>query len=71
MLVCPLLPSGILQQFAVTEATLIAWGSMDGESTRSGSMMGSVARLSEVNQESISSRGKGLQRTTNMAVDAS
>lgn len=32
---------------------------MDGESPRSGSNQGSVAHLSEVNQESITSRGKG------------
>ncbi|XP_034074833.1 protein FAM131B isoform X3 [Gymnodraco acuticeps] len=56
--------AGILQQFAVTEATLIAWGSMDGESTRSGSMMGSVARLSEVNQESITSRDQILHHSS-------
>ncbi|KAI9515387.1 hypothetical protein NQZ68_026120, partial [Dissostichus eleginoides] len=56
--------AGILQQFAVTEATLIAWGSMDGESMRSGSMMGSVARLSEVNQESITSRDQILHHSS-------
>ncbi|XP_034001605.1 uncharacterized protein fam131bb isoform X2 [Trematomus bernacchii] len=56
--------AGILQQFAVTEATLIAWGSMDGGSTRSGSMMGSVARLSEVNQESITSRDQILHHSS-------
>lgn len=39
----------------------MAWTSMDGESLRSGSNQGSVAHLSEVNQESITSRGKGLQ----------
>lgn len=52
------LTSGILQQFAISEATLLAWSSMDGESPRSGSNQGSVAHLSEVNQESITSRGK-------------
>ncbi|CAM9287366.1 unnamed protein product [Lampetra planeri] len=46
-----------LQQFAISEATLLAWSSMDGESPRSGSNQGSVAHLSEVNQESITSRG--------------
>lgn len=51
--------AGILQQFAISEATLLAWSSMDGESPRSGSNQGSVAHLSEVNQESITSRGKG------------
>lgn len=49
---------GILQQFAISEATLLAWSSMDGESPRSGSNQGSVAHLSEVNQESITSRGR-------------
>ncbi|KAG7263290.1 hypothetical protein CRUP_037814, partial [Coryphaenoides rupestris] len=48
---------GILQQFAISQATLMAWTSMDGESLRSGSNQGSVAHLSEVNQESITSRG--------------
>ncbi|XP_068998625.1 protein FAM131B isoform X2 [Embiotoca jacksoni] len=48
--------AGILQQFAISQATLMAWTSMDGESPRSGSNQGSVAHLSEVNQESITSR---------------
>lgn len=39
----------------------MAWSSMDGESPRSGSNQGSVAHLSEVNQESITSRGTGPQ----------
>uniref|UniRef100_A0AAZ3REX3 Family with sequence similarity 131 member Bb n=1 Tax=Oncorhynchus tshawytscha TaxID=74940 RepID=A0AAZ3REX3_ONCTS len=43
--------AGILQQFAISQATLMAWTSMDGESLRSGSNQGSVAHLSEVNQE--------------------
>lgn len=39
----------------------MAWTSMDGESLRSGSNQGSVAHLSEVNQESITSQGTGQQ----------
>ncbi|RXN33377.1 protein FAM131B isoform X3 [Labeo rohita] len=48
--------AGVLQQFAISEATLLAWSSMDGESTSVGSNQGSVAHLSEANQESITSR---------------
>lgn len=46
-----------MQQFAISEATLLAWNSMDGESISAGSNQGSVAHLSEANQESITSRG--------------
>ena len=35
----------------------MAWTSMDGESMSAGSNQGSVAHLSETNQESITSRG--------------
>ncbi|KAM3872879.1 protein FAM131B-like [Diretmus argenteus] len=56
--------AGILQQFAISEATLLAWTSMDGESLRSGSNQGSVAHLSEVNQESISSRDQILHHSS-------
>uniref|UniRef100_A0AAV2MCG4 Family with sequence similarity 131 member Bb n=1 Tax=Knipowitschia caucasica TaxID=637954 RepID=A0AAV2MCG4_KNICA len=55
--------AGILQQFAISQATLMAWTSMDGESPRSGSNQGSVAHLSEINQESITSRDQILQHT--------
>ncbi|TMS10392.1 Protein FAM131B [Larimichthys crocea] len=55
---------GILQQFAISEATLLAWSSMDGESPRSGSNQGSVAHLSEVNQESITSRDQILHHSS-------
>uniref|UniRef100_A0A673HJR6 Family with sequence similarity 131 member B n=1 Tax=Sinocyclocheilus rhinocerous TaxID=307959 RepID=A0A673HJR6_9TELE len=48
--------AGVLQQFAISEATLLAWTSMDGDSTSAGSNQGSVAHLSEANQESITSR---------------
>uniref|UniRef100_A0A3Q3GR21 Family with sequence similarity 131 member Ba n=1 Tax=Kryptolebias marmoratus TaxID=37003 RepID=A0A3Q3GR21_KRYMA len=43
--------AGIMQQFAISEATLFGWNSMDGESMGAGSNQGSVAHLSEVNQE--------------------
>ncbi|XP_028984860.1 protein FAM131B isoform X2 [Betta splendens] len=56
--------AGILQQFAISEATLLAWSSMDGESPRSGSNQGSVAHLSEVNQESITSRDQILHHSS-------
>ncbi|XP_061093017.1 AF4/FMR2 family member lilli isoform X2 [Conger conger] len=48
--------AGVMQQFAISEATLLAWTSMDGESLSAGSNQGSVALLSEANQESITSR---------------
>ncbi|XP_059195496.1 uncharacterized protein fam131bb isoform X2 [Centropristis striata] len=56
--------AGILQQFAISEATLMAWSSMDGDSPRSGSNQGSVAHLSEVNQESITSRDQILHHSS-------
>ncbi|XP_014848494.1 PREDICTED: uncharacterized protein LOC106921357 isoform X3 [Poecilia mexicana] len=56
--------AGVLQQFAISEATLLAWSSMDGESPRSGSNQGSVAHLSEVNQESITSRDQILHQSS-------
>uniref|UniRef100_A0A8C7D182 Family with sequence similarity 131 member B n=1 Tax=Oncorhynchus kisutch TaxID=8019 RepID=A0A8C7D182_ONCKI len=56
--------AGILQQFAISQATLMAWTSMDGESLRSGSNQGSVAHLSEVNQESITSRDQILHHSS-------
>ncbi|KAK0144729.1 Protein FAM131B [Merluccius polli] len=56
--------AGILQQFAISQATLLAWTSMDGESLRSGSNQGSVAHLSEVNQESITSRDQILHHSS-------
>lgn len=57
---CLLCPAGIMQQFAISEATLFGWNSMDGESIGAGSNHGSVAHLSEVNQESITSRGTAV-----------
>ncbi|XP_076010964.1 uncharacterized protein fam131bb [Genypterus blacodes] len=56
--------AGILQQFAISEATLLAWSSMDGDSPRSGSNQGSMAHLSEVNQESITSRDQILHHSS-------
>ncbi|XP_016893264.1 protein FAM131B isoform X2 [Cynoglossus semilaevis] len=56
--------AGILQQFAISEATLLAWSSMDGDSQRLGSNQGSVAHLSEVNQESITSRDQILHHSS-------
>ena len=56
---CVLL-AGIMQQFAISEATLFGWNSLDGDSMGAGSNQGSVAHLSEVNQESITSRGTGV-----------
>ncbi|KAM6967714.1 uncharacterized protein fam131bb isoform 2-T2 [Aplochiton taeniatus] len=56
--------AGILQQFAISQATLMAWTSMDGESMQSGSNQGSVAHLSEVNQESITSRDQILHHSS-------
>ncbi|XP_061597496.1 protein FAM131B-like isoform X2 [Cololabis saira] len=56
--------AGIMQQFAISEATLFGWNSMDGESMGAGSNQGSVAHLSEVNQESITSRDQGLHQSS-------
>lgn len=56
--------AGIMQQFAISEATLFGWNSMDGESLGAGSNHGSVAHLSEVNQESITSRDQVLHHSS-------
>ncbi|XP_028284109.1 protein FAM131B-like [Parambassis ranga] len=56
--------AGIMQQFAISEATLFGWNSMDGESMGAGSNQGSVAHLSEVNQESITSRDQMLHHSS-------
>ncbi|XP_056618962.1 protein FAM131B isoform X8 [Triplophysa dalaica] len=56
--------AGVLQQFAISEATLLAWSSMDGESTSVGSNQGSVAHLSETNQESITSRDQMMHHSS-------
>ncbi|XP_008420907.1 protein FAM131B-like isoform X3 [Poecilia reticulata] len=54
--------AGIMQQFAISEATLFGW--MDGDSMGAGSNQGSVAHLSEVNQESITSRDQVLHHSS-------
>ncbi|XP_061676358.1 uncharacterized protein LOC133501000 isoform X3 [Syngnathoides biaculeatus] len=55
--------AGIMQQFAISEATLFGWTSVDddlvGDSDR-----GSVAHLSDVNQDSITSRDQVLQHSS-------
>ncbi|KAL3043539.1 uncharacterized protein LOC117545358 isoform X3 [Gymnodraco acuticeps] len=56
--------AGIMQQFAISEMTLFGWNSMDGESMGAGSNQGSVAHLSEVNQESITSRDQVLHHSS-------
>ncbi|KAM6958920.1 uncharacterized protein fam131ba isoform 3-T3 [Aplochiton taeniatus] len=57
--------AGIMQQFAISEATLFGFISTDGESMCGpGSNQGSVAHLSEVNQESITSRDQMLHHST-------
>ncbi|XP_061912612.1 uncharacterized protein LOC133655958 isoform X2 [Entelurus aequoreus] len=56
--------AGIMQQFAISEATLFGWTSMDGDSMGAGSNHGSVAHLSEVNQESITSRDQVLHHSS-------
>ncbi|XP_016896600.1 uncharacterized protein fam131ba isoform X2 [Cynoglossus semilaevis] len=56
--------AGIMQQFAISEATLFGWNSMDGESLGAGSNQGSMAHLSEVNQESITSRDQILHQSS-------
>ncbi|XP_056596768.1 uncharacterized protein fam131ba isoform X2 [Triplophysa dalaica] len=56
--------AGIMQQLAISEATLSAWNSMCGESFCADSNQGSVAHLSEVNQESITSRDQPLHHSS-------
>lgn len=56
--------AGVMQQFAISEATLLAWNSLDGESLCADSNQGSVAHLSEVNQESITSRDQPLHHSS-------
>ncbi|XP_061616028.1 uncharacterized protein LOC133470988 isoform X9 [Phyllopteryx taeniolatus] len=48
--------AGIMQQFAISEATLFGWTSVDDDPVAD-SDRGSVAHLSDVNQDSITSRG--------------
>ncbi|KAK0145819.1 Protein FAM131B [Merluccius polli] len=56
--------AGIMQQFAISEATLFGWNSVDGESLGAESNGGSTAHLSEVNQDSITSRDPGLHHSS-------
>ncbi|XP_028298662.1 protein FAM131B-like isoform X2 [Gouania willdenowi] len=56
--------AGIMQQFAISEATLFGWNSNDGESLGAGSNHGSVAQLSEVNQESITSQDQLIHHSS-------
>uniref|UniRef100_A0A8C6TY02 Family with sequence similarity 131 member Ba n=1 Tax=Neogobius melanostomus TaxID=47308 RepID=A0A8C6TY02_9GOBI len=56
--------AGIMQQFAISEATLFGWNSLDGDSMGAESNHGSVAHLSEVNQESITSRDQVLHHSS-------
>uniref|UniRef100_W5KQC5 Family with sequence similarity 131 member Ba n=1 Tax=Astyanax mexicanus TaxID=7994 RepID=W5KQC5_ASTMX len=56
--------AGVMQQFAISEATLLAWNFMDGESLCADSNQGSVAHLSEVNQESITSRDQPMHHSS-------
>ncbi|XP_031442145.1 uncharacterized protein fam131ba isoform X2 [Clupea harengus] len=56
--------AGVMQQFAISEATLIGWTSMEEDGLCAGSNQGSVAHLSEVNQESITSRDQAMHHST-------
>ncbi|KAJ8334365.1 hypothetical protein SKAU_G00400040 [Synaphobranchus kaupii] len=55
--------AGVMQQFALSEATLLGWNSMEGDSLCAGSNQGSVAHLSDANQESIGSRDQILHQS--------
>ncbi|XP_061112150.1 uncharacterized protein fam131ba isoform X2 [Conger conger] len=55
--------AGVMQQFAISEATLMGWNSMEGDSLCAGSNQGSVAHLSDANQESITSRDQILHQS--------
>ncbi|XP_048085968.1 uncharacterized protein fam131ba isoform X2 [Alosa alosa] len=56
--------AGVMQQFAVSEATLLGWNSMEGDGLCADSNQGSVAHLSEGNQDSITSRDQPLHHST-------
>lgn len=56
--------AGVMQQFVISEATLMAWNSMEGDGLCAGSNQGSIAHLSEVNQESITSHDQQLHHST-------
>ncbi|KAJ8000047.1 hypothetical protein DPEC_G00200760 [Dallia pectoralis] len=56
--------AGLMAQFALSEATLLGWRSMEEDSFCASSNQGSVAHLSETNQESITSRDQALRHST-------
>ncbi|KAJ3609808.1 hypothetical protein NHX12_024318 [Muraenolepis orangiensis] len=56
--------AGIMQQFAISQATLFGWNSVDGDSLGAESNGGSTAHFSEVNQDSITSREPGLHHSS-------
>ncbi|XP_061520479.1 uncharacterized protein LOC133395518 isoform X5 [Phycodurus eques] len=55
--------AGIMQQFAISEATLFGWTSVDDDPVAD-SDRGSVAHLSDVNQDSITSRDQVLHHSS-------
>eukprot|EP00063_Salmo_salar_P022161 XP_013996996.1 PREDICTED: FAM131B isoform X1 [Salmo salar] len=56
--------AGLMAQFALSEATLLGWRSMEEDSLCAGSNQGSVAHLSETNQESITSRDQAMHHSS-------
>ncbi|XP_051927148.1 uncharacterized protein LOC127604191 isoform X2 [Hippocampus zosterae] len=55
--------AGIMQQFAISEATLFGWASTD-DNLAADSCHGSTARLGDSNQDSITSRDQVLHHST-------
>ncbi|XP_077599615.1 uncharacterized protein LOC144214807 isoform X3 [Stigmatopora nigra] len=55
--------AGIMQQLAISEATLFGWASAD-DTLAGDSQCGSVAHLSDVNQDSITSRDQMLHQSS-------
>ncbi|XP_077445984.1 uncharacterized protein LOC144066660 isoform X3 [Stigmatopora argus] len=55
--------AGIMQQLAISEATLFGWASAD-DTLAGDSQCGSVAHLSDVNQDSITSRDQILHQSS-------
>ncbi|XP_021417662.2 protein FAM131B isoform X3 [Oncorhynchus mykiss] len=56
--------AGLMAQFALSEATLLGWRSMEEDSLCAGSNQGSGAHLSETNQESITSRDQATHHSS-------
>ncbi|KAM9419744.1 uncharacterized protein ACWYII_022706 isoform 5-T5 [Salvelinus alpinus] len=56
--------AGLMAQFALSEATLLGWRSMEEDGLCAGSKQGSVAHLSETNQESITSRDQAMHHSS-------